>query len=135
MKLEFKLEGQEQVLSELRRLAAQFPDAAGAALYQEGFAIQARAQDLCPVDEGRLEKTAYTSPPQMLDGQAAVEVGFGTAYAVIQHERTEFRHRVGEAKFLEKAVNAARAGMLGRLAARIRQNVERGTRAPPISEG
>ena len=30
----------------------------------------------------------------------------GNAYAVAVHERVEIRHRVGEAKFLENAVNA-----------------------------
>ena len=36
-------------------------------------------------------------------------VGFGgpaTRYALVQHERTDYKHTVGEAKYLEKAVQA-----------------------------
>lgn len=40
-------------------------------------------------------------------GELDVEVGVSAFYAIIQHEDLELRHRVGEAKFLEKSVGEA----------------------------
>jgi hypothetical protein len=53
-------------------------------------------------------------------------VGYGTDYAVYVHERTEPRHTVGEAKFLEKAVSERSAGYAKRLGDRVRENAEKG---------
>ena len=51
----------------------------------------------------------------------SVGLGYGTDYAVYVHERTELHHDVGEAKFLEKAVQAHLAGMANRVGARVRR--------------
>lgn len=54
------------------------------------------------------------------EDDGAVIVGFSQNYAVHVHERTDLKHREGEAKFLEKAV-AANAGQVSRMVAEIRR--------------
>jgi hypothetical protein len=116
--------GEEEIIRKLAALAKAYPQAAAKALYAEGFAIGALAQDKCPVDESVLEKSMYVSPPT---AEGVVEVGFGTEYAVYQHERTELHHpKKGEAKYLQKAVDARMPGIMGRMVARIEQAVEKG---------
>ena len=121
-----ELTGTEELSRELKRLQRAYPEAAAAALYAEGMAIMALAQKKTPVDTGRLRATGYVAPP-VKDAQGhIVELGFGTDYGIYVHERTESHHPVGEAKFLENAINARKAGWAERLAKRIKENVERG---------
>lgn len=68
-----------------------------------GLHIQRSAQKKCPVDTGLLRNSARTE----LDGvgiESECEVSFSTSYAIFVHEDLEAHHEVGEAKFLEKAV-------------------------------
>lgn len=122
-----KLEGEKEVIAKLKKLKKAYPEATAAALYQEGFGIGALAQDKAPLDEGLLEKSMYVAPPTLDDDEPTVEIGFGTQYAVIQHERTDFHHpKKGEAKYLEKAAYERAAGMLRRLAKRIVELASKG---------
>ena len=46
--------------------------------------------------------------PERVGDTVAVEIGFGgpaEAYAVVQHEDLSYRHPVGQAKFLETAMD------------------------------
>lgn len=124
--------GSKEVMAAISKLARQYPGATAHALYAEGFALQAVAQRKAPVEFGVLRNSAYTAPPT---GRALeVEVGFGTKYAVVQHERTELRHpRGGESKYLEKALNERLSGMVGRLGARVQDLVEAGRGLDAIS--
>ena len=54
-----------------------------------------------PDDSGELDASATAE----VDGREAT-VGFSSEYAVVQHERTDYRHDDGEAKFLENAAEA-----------------------------
>ncbi len=62
-----------------------------------------------PVKTGALKATGQnilTVTPHTI----ACEVGYGSEaapYALIQHERLDFHHEVGKAKYLEDPVNAA----------------------------
>lgn len=133
-KVDFKMAGENAIREELERIAREAPAAMGQALYAEGFAIQALAQDKAPFDEGLLEKSAYTAPPVAGPDGPSVETGFGTRYAVVQHERTEFKHpKKGEAKYLEKAANARAAGMAERLGKRARAAIESGSGVQPLA--
>ncbi len=120
------IKGLDKVEKNLNKMLKTHPDALAAALYQEGFSIMAESQKKVPVDTGRLRASGYVAPPQEGDGAPTVELGYGTDYGIFVHERTEARHSVGEAKFLEKAVNEAMAGYNRRLLARTQQNIERG---------
>lgn len=67
------------------------------------------SQDQCPVKTGAMKSTGQneliTTPHTI-----TCEVGYGseaTPYTIAQHERLDFHHEVGKAKFLEDPVNAA----------------------------
>lgn len=55
----------------------------------------------CPVDTGRLRASAIVTPVQKEGNEYYCEVGYGTEYAIYVHERTELKHKVGKAKYLE----------------------------------
>jgi hypothetical protein len=112
----------------LEKFARESPGALGAALYQEGLAIEAESVKLCPVATGRLRSTHYVSSPAMdTRGIPAVTVSYGTTYAVAVHERTEVAHNPPtQAKFLETPFRAAQRGMLGRLRAAVARFVRSG---------
>lgn len=129
-----RIVGFDNVEKNLKKVAKSHPAALAAALYQEGFSIMAESQKKVPVDTGRLRSTGYVAPPQEGDDAPTVEVGYGTDYGIYVHERTELRHTVGEAKFLEKAVNEAIAGYNRRLLKRTQQNIERGVGVRAISK-
>lgn len=56
-----------------------------AAVYQIGFFLDRKAIRLVPVQTGRLKSSHYVSPPKGRNN--TVEVGFGTDYAIVEHEK------------------------------------------------
>jgi hypothetical protein len=101
--------------------------AAKAALYQEGEAIMTESKRQCPVDLGNLRATGHVSQPEMQQGHITVTLAYGgpsATYAIVQHERLDFRHTVGKAKYLEDPMLAAVNGMEARLRARIKRGLE-----------
>lgn len=107
------------MIRRLLELAQDYPEAGAAALYHEGMGVDEEMVSRIPVDTGRLRSTHYTAPPVEDRGGFVVEVGVATDYAAAVHERTEVRHPVGEAKFLENALHARAAGMGQRMANKI----------------
>lgn len=127
------VKGAAAIKRNLLKLARKYPGAAGAALYQEGMEVWRESVKRAPVEYGVLRTSAYVAPPTKQGKDVVVEVGFGTEYAIPQHERLDYRHpRGGEAKYLANAMTVARVGMLERLAKRIQSNVEQGIEAPAI---
>lgn len=64
--------------------------------------LQAKSVQLAPIDRGDLRRSGYTEFVKSPSGFVA-EIGFGTDYAIEQHENLEFRHpRGGQAKYLEQ---------------------------------
>lgn len=119
--------GDREVVRELRRIATTYPRGMGAALYRLGVAILSDALPRTPVEFGVLRGSGYVSPPNGKDLSTTVEVGFGTVYAVPQHERTDYRHpRGGEPKYLERAIQAIAPRALGLLAKWAQDNRFRG---------
>jgi len=116
----------------LAKLAESYPRATAAALYQEGFAIDALAVARTPVDTGRLRATHYVAPPQRDFGGPVVEVGFGTDYAAAVHNVLDVDHLIGQTLFLESAFKERVSGWEPRMAARIRENAARGIGAEAI---
>jgi len=88
------------------------------ALDAVGLEISGRAKEITPVEFGRL-KSSITWEPR----DTSVDIGTNVEYAVYVHENLDAYHRVGEAKFLTKAIQRhedriralIRAGMEGRL--------------------
>ncbi len=129
-----ELKGDKAIQQRLEKLAAQYPDATGAALYQEGLSIWRTAAKRVPVEHGVLRSSAYVGPPVRDAGGLSVEIGFGTKYAVFQEAREGLRHpRGGQAHYLGSALTEASAGFLERLGQRIEQNVARGVTAPALA--
>lgn len=103
--IELRLEGAEQVRASVRALAKRYPKAMAGAIYKLAIAIFSDALPRVPVEFGVLRASGYVAPPQGEGLEADVELGFGTEYAVPQHERLDYKHpRGGEAKYLERAV-------------------------------
>lgn len=134
MRLDLKLEGARELKAELRKLEKLFPDAMAAALYQEGMGIWRASVKRAPVEFGVLRNSAYVSPPTKDGPDIAVEVGFGTKYAVYQEEGEGMEHpRGGQAHYLQQSIEEAKSGYLERLAQRTKQNAERGVKAAVIA--
>lgn len=54
-------------------------------------------------------------------GKGRVGVEFDTPYAALQHERMDWHHADGEAKYLENALNETSDEVIARIAEKIRQ--------------
>jgi hypothetical protein len=73
-----------------------------------------------PLEEGTLERSGTAS----VSGYTAA-VSYDTPYAVIQHERLDFRHAEGRtAKYLEIPLNAERDTVAEILAAELRRALQ-----------
>ncbi len=105
--------------------------AARQALDEFGEHVLGDAQQLAPVGgglyspndpaPGTLKASAFTLPAEVSNGKIKKESGFNTVYAEVQHERIDFRHDQGEAKFLENAIRAKQPQMLPYIAERMKQ--------------
>ena len=99
----FRVTGIEQVSDNLRRLAQSVPIRAAQALNVVAEETMTDAKERTPVDTGTLKRSGkvhqHATPRRLSAG-----LSYGTEYAVFVHERTELRHHVGEAKFLENAI-------------------------------
>lgn len=117
MALSVQVEGQREIRERIKELGKKYPRAMAGAIYKLGVAILGNAIPRVPVEFGVLRSSAYVSPPEGQGVDANVELGFGTEYAVPQHERTDYKHpRGGEAKFLEKAIDSLAPSALTLLA-------------------
>ncbi|HEY7824085.1 MAG TPA: HK97 gp10 family phage protein [Acidimicrobiia bacterium] len=134
----------KQVEAELRRHLSAVQRAAEAALYQGGSIIMTEAKQRAPVNKdprvtgGTLRNSGYVTLPRTDSEGTFVEVGFGgaaKAYAVRQHEELSYRHEVGEAKYLERAINATEKEVMAhvkRVAARAMQTGRSEHRGPQL---
>lgn len=106
------------VLVGFKKMQERIVGAVDAGLYAGGSIIMSDSIPRVPVDFGDLRGSGYVTLPE----NHTVEIGYGGSakgYAVPVHERTELRHEVGEAKYLEKAASAkkkdAREAVRGRI--------------------
>ncbi len=60
-------------------------------------------QDYVPIDTGELKDSGYVDEPEISgDGSGYdVIIGFTAEHALIQHERLDYNHPHGQAKYLE----------------------------------
>lgn len=131
------------MLATLKRIADKFPDRVGAAIYQEAQIEMTESKRRCPVSPtasqfkamgrsmpkglvpGTLRASGLVHPPVRVGRHISVTLSYGGAaidYAIVQHERLDFHHTNGQAKYLESVLNESRASMAGRVAARIDLN-------------
>lgn len=83
--------------------------------------MMTKAKRLTPVDTGRLRASGRvyrgTITPRVV-----VMLGFHTSYSIIVHEDLKAHHPVGQAKFLETAVNAGVKNLERQIAAAIQRS-------------
>lgn len=113
----------EEVISSLRATTQAIERSAAQALYIEGNDIMTDSKaNFVPVDIGTLRGSGFVENPVIDSGRIVVEIGYGgpaESYALEQHERIDYHHKVGQAKYLETPMNQAAKGLDDRLAARI----------------
>ena len=110
-----QIKGTEALIANLKIYDKNMTDAVADGLRKFGGLVESESTRRVPVDTGELRSRVFNEGP-MKDGAEYTQVvgyekfggdwSLGNAYAVAVHERVEIRHRVGEAKFLENAVNA-----------------------------
>lgn len=124
-----RLTGTEDVRKAVKEVAKKYPQAMAAAIYKLGVAILSDSLPRVPREFGVLRASGYVAPPTGQGLNADVQLGYGTVYAVPQHERLDYRHpRGGEAKYLENAINAVAPSALPKLAKWAQEIAEAGGR-------
>lgn len=123
------LQGLPELLRTLDRLGSQVGGATAPALMEEGERIMTDSkQNYVPVDQGVLRASGYVELHEQA-GKVWVELGYGGAasdYALVQHERLDFKHPGGgQPKYLERPMMAAERGMTERLARGLWAAIER----------
>lgn len=94
--------------------------ALAAELFREGQETMTESKPLVPVDLGTLRNSGTVFEPEFDQGRVSVSLGYGGAasdYALVQHERTDYTHTVGQAKYLEAPAKARAQGFGKRIAA------------------
>lgn len=79
--------------------------AAGEALKECAYGIMAESVREVPVDTGRLRQSARVGKVRYAGMDLAIDLGYGTDYALAVHERTDVGHKVGKAKYLSDPIN------------------------------
>ena len=127
MKIKVTVLGKRELAARLKLAIANAPIRVGQAMREEGETIMTRSKrDFVPVDFGILRASGFVDGPEIKGDIATVTLGYGgaaSAYALIQHERMEYHHTVGQAKYLEQPVNEAVRGFSQRIAKRIGRKI------------
>ena len=101
VEISVQLKNAEQIRNFLQSRPQETKHQLNLAIAKTVKSVEAETKRRTPVDTGRLRTSIQSREfPSALEG----EVGTRVVYAIIQHENLHFRHRVGEAKFMENAV-------------------------------
>lgn len=115
-----KLRGEEAMLRKIRKLSRTYPDRMELAIRVEAELIMTKSkQAFVPVKLGALRSSGHVTAVERVGRIVLVRLVYGgvsAPYAIIQHERLDFQHKVGEAKYLERPLNEAVPGMAKRMA-------------------
>ena len=115
------VDGDQTLISNLKVYEKNMTAAVADGMRKFGGRVESESTRRCPVETTELRSRVFNEGP-LKDGDEYVQVvGYekfgavwgkenpamvGKPYAVPVHERTHVAHKVGEAKFLENAVNA-----------------------------
>lgn len=94
--------GIDEVIASLDNVAKMADEAIIAALYTQALRTATKAVTYTPVDTGALRGSK-----QVIRRGDHIEITFGgpaASYAIYVHEILRYRHPIGQAKFLERAV-------------------------------
>ena len=120
--------GEAQLQAALAAAIAAAPTAIASAGLTEMEMVMAEAKAQTPVDKGVLRDSGNVLAPEIGPTSVEIVAGFGgaaSAYAIVQHERLDFSHPVGNAKFLERPFLAAAPRMSASMAAALRSALGR----------
>ena len=140
MTFSVEFEGLEKALKQLGAYTERVEKAIESALFIEGEQTMAESRPLVPVKDGILKASGFVSLPKTEGDDIFVDIGYGgpagsgnqngetntkdVGYAVFVHEILTNFHRVGQAKYLEAAINKRKPDYSDRLARRIRARVK-----------
>jgi len=114
-----RIDGLDKLQATLKASSRKATTSLAGPLHLEAELIMTKSKQMTPVDLGVLRASGVVQRPDIDRNKVVVELGYGgaaRAYALVQHERTDFRHTSGQAKFLEKPVKEAKAGFGNRVA-------------------
>ena len=97
--------GFEELRARLSKAGAQAPVMLARLLTVEAHEIMAKSKPLVPVDLGVLRASGKVLPPVIAGTAVTITMGYGgpaAAYALVQHERLDYHHTTGQAKYLEQ---------------------------------
>jgi hypothetical protein len=110
----------------LHGFRSRYRAALAAAVTLEAEELITASEPLVPVDEGVLRGSGHVAPAEETIDGVSVTCGYGgaaEAYALVQHERLDYHHRVGQAKYLEEPYLARAGGSTERIAATVKRLV------------
>jgi len=115
--------------AKIMKLARNFPDEVGRALYQEAQVELTEIKRRTPVDTGNLRASEHVTLPLIVPrGESRtisvliVAGGVAAPYALYVHEDPDAFHKVGQWKFIESVLFESRSYMAIRVAKRISLN-------------
>lgn len=130
-KVEMKGSLLDQVKIELYKQL--YPKALKGALFEMGLKILNDAKARAPFDTGELRRSGQVEPPKDTYRGPEVLLAFLAKHALPQHERTDWRHEKGEAKYLENTLKDYSGKYIEELADLTELNVKTGDVAVPSS--
>jgi len=95
----------ETFLNNLKKLRKEYPDRISRGLSLVAESVMTISKTMAPVDLGTLRSSGQVKPVKRENLDFSVELIYGGAaseYASIQHERLDYFHSVGQAKYLEE---------------------------------
>ncbi|MGH7826043.1 MAG: HK97 gp10 family phage protein [Candidatus Binatia bacterium] len=119
-----RIEGVDKIMANLKKLGPDAKRAAAYALTREAEELIVEAKKETPVDTGALRNSGHVQPATIAPQRVEVVAGFGGAaapYAIYVHERTDRKHVVGGAKFLENPFNRRLRGLEDRLVSNLKR--------------
>lgn len=111
LKFSMTLEGVKEVTARVDLAEKRMDKAIDVGLYAIAQNIMSLSKQEAPFDLGVLRGSGFVTLPE----NHTVQLGYGGAagaYAVVQHERLDFKHKVGKARFLIDPINASRGNAL-----------------------
>lgn len=106
-----RMEGTAKALGKLNSHVRKIDGLTRAGMAAAAAIIKAESMKKTPVEFGNLKASHYIVEAETKSGPVA-EVGLTAEYAAPVHEVLEATHEVGEAKFLENAINENRFDIL-----------------------
>lgn len=122
-----QLNGSDKAKQSLKRMQ-QLQTPVKTAFVRAQSRLQAGSVREVPVDTGVLRASWVAPPPMVRPFGVTAYVGYGGAasrYAVVQHERLDYRHAVGKAKYLSDPFQRLQPQLVASLAKTVVQYLER----------